>query len=207
MIINNCWWKLNAFLSLKTTSVGQLGRKLLLREMVVVVCPLQMSLWSLNHSVAVIWPSVPSMVTSLGCSLRVLPVTVPCQVPQPAQGQPCSLQGGRTRWSPVLCPGWVCVEAAQVLSSCGPAALPSQGFLWESSRTLQRSRLCTPVQTPLHHSLGLQGAGVTSGFTRNNPNLSELQLRANESCRTQADSAQSQMDAFATLIHITSSFC
>lgn len=35
----------------------------------------------------------PSMVTSPGCSLTVLPMTDPCQVPQPAQGQPRSLQG------------------------------------------------------------------------------------------------------------------
>lgn len=67
--------------------------------------------------------------------------------------------------------------------------------------------ICIMVHTPPHHSLRLQGAGVTSGFTRNNPNLAEQQLRANESCRTQPDSAQSQMDAFATCIPITSSFC
>lgn len=156
----------------------------------------------------------PSMVTSPGCSLTVLPVTDPCQVPQPAQGQPRSLQGllqapARVREYKKISSARSRLglyrgrsNAEQQWSFC--TAFPA--FPLASSKE-QALYICTVVHTPLQHSLGLQGTGVTRGFTRTNPNLAGLQQRANESCRTRTDSVQSQMDAFATCTHITSSFC
>lgn len=80
-------------------------------------------------------------------------------------------------------------------AAAGPSASPSQcSFPWESSMALLRTRLCTFGQWYIPPFTILQGAGVTSGFARNNPNPAELQLRADESCRTQPDSGQSQMD-------------
>lgn len=123
----------------------------------------------------------------------MLPMAVPGQVPQPAQGQPCPLQGRENKRLSSAWSRWVCTEqmhlsdAEQHCSPCSafPVFLPlgqQPGIAKE-----QALYICAVVHTPLHHSLGLQGPGVSNGFTRNNPNPAELHLRADESCRTQSD--------------------
>lgn len=158
------------------------------------------------------WPSAPSLVTSLGCSPSTLPMTVPCQVPQPAQGQPCPLQGllqapaGEGEQENLQCSvqAGFAQSRADAEQQCSCSAFPEFLPLGQQHGIVKEQALCicAVVHIPIHHSLGLQGAGVTSGSTRNNPNPAELQLRADESCRSQSDSVQGQMDE--TCIHINS---
>lgn len=130
--------------AIKTTFVDQLGRKTVAKSdggsgssiangFVV----------TKSHSAAVIRPNAPSRVTSLGCSPVMLAMTVPCQVPQPAQGQPYSLQS--------LLQAPAHVRENKTISS----ASSRLGLYRDRSNAEQQRSFCTAF--PVFLPLGKQG--------------------------------------------------